>query len=94
MAKYTTSDGVRGILGEDGVGWTKNDQGRWVTDYCGVRYELEKRRRYPGDTPSTGWYLFSSGAADGDFVGEWCGRRLLDAVDEANREIARFDLRP
>ena len=64
----------------------------WVSTVFGITYELEKRRRSPGDTPDTGWYLYSCGA-DGGFFGEYCDRTLLPAVDEASKMIAKTDLR-
>ncbi len=87
MAKYSTSDGVRGITGDDGYGWIPGDGGAWIRNAGdGPVYVLEKRRRNPkDDTADTGWYLYDD--QPGGFFGEWCGRRILDAVDEANRQI-------
>ena len=88
MARYSTSDGVRGIEGEDGYGWLPATGGRkgWIRQEGPVRWELEKRRRSPGDTSDTGWYLYDN--IVGGYFGESCGSRILDAVDVANTLIA------
>jgi hypothetical protein len=92
MARYSTSDQVRGIVSEIGYGWVRErsfgkETGRWVrNDEWGSRFVLEKRTRNPKDgTTDTGWYLYDNHG--GGFFGEWCGSRILDAVDEANRLI-------
>lgn len=88
MARYSRSDGVRGIEGEDGVGWLPADGGAWTTVIGDATYVLEKRTRNRNDEClDTGWYLYDD-QPNGIF-GEWCARRLLEAVDEANRKIAR-----
>lgn len=85
MAKYSTADGVRGITGDDGLGWLPDGK-RWQCSY-GTGYTLEKRvRNLKDSTPDTGWYLYSN--APGGLFGEWCGSRILDAVDVANELIA------
>jgi hypothetical protein len=87
MAKYSQADGVRGITGEDGYGWMPGDGTAWLRS-DGPGYVLEKRRKNPKDgTTDTGWYLYTEGETG--FFGEWCGSRILDAVDEANRLIDR-----
>jgi hypothetical protein len=87
MAKYSRTDGVRGITGEDGYGWMPGDEGAWLRS-DGPGYVLEKRRRNPKDgATDTGWYLYTEGETG--FFGEWCGSRILEAVDEANRMIER-----
>ncbi|WP_424863072.1 hypothetical protein [Streptomyces sp. MMS24-I29] len=93
MAKYTRADGVRGITGENGYGWLPVD-GAWVrTDRDEkATYTLEKRVRNPKDgTHTTGWYLYSEGEDAADFFGDFTSSRLLEAVDEANHMIARFE---
>lgn len=101
MAKRTTYLGARIIESENGYGWTRQrasaasvSSGRYTIEVFGVTYELEKRRRSPGDTPDTGWYLYSRGAVDGrDFFGEQCCPTLLESVDAASEMIAERDLR-
>jgi len=93
MAKYRTVKGERCIESEDGRRWTKDDGGRWTCSIGTVMCELEKRVACPGDTPDTGWYLYTNGASGGYF-GEWCGRRILEAVDEATQLLGRVDLIP
>lgn len=92
MARYSTADGVRGIVCDDGYGWLPFD-GAWRrNDEDGAGFTLEKRRRNPRDgTTDTGWYLYSDEA--NGFFGEWCGTRILEAADEANRLIGRLDQR-
>ncbi|MEU7147101.1 hypothetical protein AB0B15_03530 [Streptomyces sp. NPDC045456] len=93
MAKYSKSDGVRRITGEDGHGWTPGDGRSWVRDATnGPVYVMEKRRKNLVDeSPDTGWYLYDD--TSNGFFGEWCGSRILEAVDEANRLIAETEAR-
>lgn len=83
MARYTRADGARWIMGESGHGWVPTD-GAYVRDGReGPVFTLEKRRRDPENgTADTGWYL--SDDRSGGFLGEWCGSRLLEAVDKAD----------
>jgi hypothetical protein len=90
VAKRSTADGVRGIMGDDGHGWLPGDRGRWIRVERGVTYALEKRRRNPKDgTTHAGWYLY--GDQPGTPFGEGCGSRILEAVDEANRVISEVE---
>lgn len=86
MAKYSTSAGVRYIVGNDGRAWRPVD-GAWVSQPTSdsPEYVLEKRRRSKVEGGDTGWYLYDD--QPGGFFGEWCGSRILDAVDEADRQI-------
>ena len=96
MARRKQADGERYIEADNGFGWARKRASVQSSSYeafiLGVRYELEKRRRSPGDTPDTGWYLYSYGESGG-FFGEWCGSMLLPAIDEASKLIAKADLR-
>lgn len=87
-------DCVRMLQSENGLGWTKNPTtGRYETDLFGVDYELEKRvRNRKDETHDTGWYLYSKGVAGG-FFGEWCARKIYEAVDAASKMIVKADLR-
>lgn len=89
MASYSRADGVRGIIGEAGYGWVPGDGGAWTHQAGeGPVYVLEKRPRNLKDgAPDTGWYLYDD--QTGGFFGEWCSRRILDAVDAANDLIYR-----
>jgi hypothetical protein len=98
MARRAQFEGEKIIEADNGIGWSRErasatsvESNRYVTTYFGIAYELEKRRRSPGDTPDTGWYLYSRGNTY--FFGEFCGATLLPAVDEASRLIDRADLR-
>ena len=99
MARRRQAEGERYIEADNGFGWSKKrasvasvERGSYYATIFGVEYELEKRRRSPGDTPGTGWYLYSYGVPGG-FFGEWCGSTLLSAIDEASKMIAKADLR-
>lgn len=83
MGRYCMADGVRGIEGDNGYGWTRLPDGRWVCrDENNDLHTLESRRRNPRDGVSTsGWHLYSDGMHG--WFGEWCGSRILDAVDAA-----------
>ncbi|MEU3522350.1 hypothetical protein AB0E62_00480 [Streptomyces sp. NPDC038707] len=87
MARYSTSAGVRGIAGESGDRWLPGDSGAWLrSDSNGPSYVLEKRTRNSKDeTRDTGWYLYDD--QPNGFFGEWCGTRILEAVDKANQMI-------
>lgn len=98
MAKRRQVDGEKCIEAANGFGWTKQrssvasvQSAMYAAKVFGITYELEKRLRAPGDTPDTGWYLYSRG--DGYFFGEFCGYTLLPAIDEASEMIAKADLR-
>jgi hypothetical protein len=98
MARYRQADNERYIEADNGFGWTRRrasatsvERNRYVTTVFGLSYELEKRHRSPGDTPDTGWYLYSLN--DTYFFGESCGLTLLTAVDAASEMIAKADLR-
>jgi len=47
-------------------------------------YELEYRRRAPGDTPDTGWYLYGP---NGSPFGKWMERTIAGAQAEADKYI-------
>ncbi len=94
MARRTQHLGQRMIEADNGFGWTRDpDTGKYVTEVFGVTYEMEKRRKNRNDEcPDTGWYMYSKGA-DGGWFGEWCGKTITMAVDEASELIAERDLR-
>lgn len=100
MARRRQVDGEEYIEADNGFGWTPKrasvasvEQQRYETTVFGVAYELEKRRRNLRDeSHDSGWYLYSSGVPGG-FFGEWCGRILFYAVDEASKMIAEADFR-
>lgn len=94
MAKRIQWCGKKYIEGEIGIGWERTSNGHYQTEMFDVTYELEKRRRNTKDqTFDSGWYLYSRGASEGNFFGEWCARTILDAVDSANEQILKADLR-
>jgi hypothetical protein len=92
MGRYRTSKGERLIESDRGTTWAQEGR-RWKGVFRGVGCELEKRRASPGDTPDTGWYLYTNGV-HGGYFGEWCGRRVLEAVDEADRLLRSTELVP
>lgn len=98
MAKRVQVNGKKVIETEGGVIWSRNsglghyERGNYEAELFGVRYELERRKWYPGDTPITGWYLYSFNVSGG-FFGEWCDTHLLDAADKATELILKRDLR-
>ncbi|WP_274916832.1 hypothetical protein [Streptomyces sp. WZ-12] len=93
MAKRVQSGGKTLIEGEGGIGWERQSTGTYQAGLFGVIYELEKRRRSTVEQGATGWYLYSSGAPDGNFFGDYASSTLLEAIDEANDMIHRLDLR-
>lgn len=93
MGRYRTSGSGRFIESEGGLTWRKTEQGYWGTTFEDVTCELEKRRACPGDTPDTGWYLYTKGV-HGGYFGEWCGSLVREAVDEADRLIRSVDMVP
>lgn len=99
MARRRQADGERYIEADNGFGWSRKrasvvsvESASYFTEVFGIEYQLEKRRRSPGDTPDTGWYLYSYGVSGG-FFGEWCGSTLPTAIDEASDLINKADLR-
>lgn len=98
MARRKQADRQKYIEADNGFGWTKErasatsvQSSMHATTVFGITYELEKRRRAPGDTPDTGWYLYSRGVSC--FFGEFCDSTLLPAIDRASEMIAKADLR-
>ena len=77
------------IVTDGPLTWEKQKNGNWETRAHGATWELEKRRRSPGDTPDTGWYLYTYGAEGGHF-GEWCGSRIIEASDAAAVLVQRY----
>ncbi len=101
MAQRRQADGEQYIEADNGFGWirgrasaTSVSSGLYTVTIFGITYELEKRRRNARVEPGadTGWYLYSRDAGSW-FFGEWCGRTLLSAIDEASKMIAEADLR-
>lgn len=100
MAKYAQINGDKKkvITTDGGITWRRNsglghyERGNWETELYGVRYEIEKRKWSPGDTPDTGWYLYSFNVTGG-FFGEWCGTTILEAAEVATNKIHERDLR-
>jgi hypothetical protein len=99
MARRRQADGEQYNEADNGFSWSRKrasatsvERGSYVTTLFGIKYELEKRRRSPGDTPDTGWYLYSFGVSGG-FFGEYCDATLLPAIDKASELIAKADLR-
>ena len=87
MARYTTNRRIiRGTSG--GFDWARERSfdmftGRWVCQGDGSKIFLERRTRNLKDgTPDTGWYLYTD-----TVFGEFCGRRILEAIDVANQMI-------
>lgn len=93
MAKRIQWCGKKLIEGEGGIGWERQENGKYQTELFGVTYELVKRRRSKIERGDTGWYLYSDGAPDGNFFGDYASSTLLEAVDEANEMIIKLDLR-
>jgi hypothetical protein len=100
MARRIRRVGQQLIEADNGIGWERErasavsvSSGRYVTEIFGISYELEKRRRNARVEPGTdtGWYLYSRN--DTYFFGEFCGSRLMEAVDEASEMIIKSDLR-
>lgn len=92
MARRIQFCGEKQIEADNGFGWYRDaESGKYVMVVFGISYKLEKRRRSPGDTPDTGWYLYTTNTTG--FFGEWCASTLLPAVDEASKMIAKADLR-
>lgn len=84
--------GERYIEADNGLGWALRADGMYVTEIFGVSYEMEKRRRSRVEPGSdTGWHLWSRPGTH--FMGEFCDRTLLSAIDEASEMIAKADLR-
>ncbi|MFB7858893.1 hypothetical protein [Rhodococcus qingshengii] len=94
MANRVQEFGEKYIQADSGLGFTRHVTRKnvYLTDFQGVKFELEKRRRSPGDTPTTGWYLYSL-ECEG-FFGEWCGGLLMEAIDAASDMILEADLSP
>lgn len=98
MARRIQFMGTKLVESSSGLGWQRErasaaspGSGRYVTDMFGITYELEKRHRSPGDTPDTGWYLYSREVTY--FFGEFCDIKLFDAIEEASDMILKADLR-
>lgn len=99
MARRRTHMGEKYIEADNGFGWSRGrasatsvERGSYFATIFGIEYQLEKRRRSPGDTPDTGWYLYTIKGST-HFFGEYCAHTLLPAIDEASRMIAKADLR-
>jgi len=96
MAKRKQADHQRYIEADNGFGWTADraspvstERYHYRTTIFGITYELEKRG---GRYEDWGWYLYTvKGSAY--FLGEFCDRTLLPAIDEASEMIAKADLR-
>lgn len=88
-AEWVQRDGKRYIGSPVEFSYRRNSyrRSRYRTLYAtaadGTEYELEWRRLVPNDTPCTGYHLYGAG-----YFGEFCGRRLAEAVEEANNIIA------
>ncbi|WP_329142814.1 hypothetical protein OIU91_04175 [Streptomyces sp. NBC_01456] len=74
MAKRVQWCGKKLIAGEGGIGWERQEDGKYQAELFGVTYELEKRRRSQAERGDSGWYLYSTGAPDGNFFGDQLGR--------------------
>ncbi|MFI1796608.1 hypothetical protein ACH427_04510 [Streptomyces sp. NPDC020379] len=93
MGKRIQWCGKKLIEGDDGIRWERQENGKYQAELFGVTYELEKRRRSRAEQGDTGWYLYSRGAPEGNFLGDYASRTLLEAIDEATDMLLKLDLR-
>jgi hypothetical protein len=95
MAKRRQIDNQLCIVADNGFGWAPERSSVlsvqfycYTTEIFGVRYRLEKFLDPDGDR---GWYLYSVRPAH--FMGEYCDKLLLSAIDVASEMIDKADLR-
>jgi hypothetical protein len=95
MAKRHQRGNRQCIVADSGFIWTPERSAVlsthfycYTTEIFGVKYRLEKFRDPEGEQ---GWYLYSVRPAH--FMGEYCERLLLPAIDAASEMIAKADLR-
>ncbi|GHB51986.1 hypothetical protein GCM10010331_44430 [Streptomyces xanthochromogenes] len=93
MARRIQWCGKKLIEADGGIGWERQASGKYQAELFGVTYELEKRRRSKSEPGDTGWYLYSNGAPDGNFFGDYASRTLMEAVEEATTMLLKLDLR-
>ncbi|KUL44788.1 hypothetical protein ADL22_12660 [Streptomyces sp. NRRL F-4489] len=93
MAKRIQWCGKKLIEADGGIGWERQESGKYQAELFGVTYELEKRRRSKAERGDPGWYLYSSGAPDGNFSGDYTSSTLMEAVEEATTMLLKLDLR-